>query len=224
MPRLGDVIGALLSDAAQARMQADQEAVRIARAYSQDELLRHLPVPRFRLPEITVDLPLLVSGLPGPEEGGIPVEPPSYGDVTKAVNVGLRQAGIRLPRGELAKVASAAFRRAKEALGEDGRGFRDPVQISGHVADTVGDAVVAARDDLRAEQLEALRTAVTAPLQSLLTKKIARSPNVQVLAEAGEIKAHGDDASVLRVRLTITEEDYEVVDRDADGGFLLTPE
>ena len=61
--KLGDVIGAMLADVAKARVRADVEALRIAEAYSRDPLLKHLSVPRFRLPDMVVDLPVLVSGV-----------------------------------------------------------------------------------------------------------------------------------------------------------------
>ena len=54
---------------------------------------------------------------------------------------------------------------------------------------------------------------------------ISPAPQVQVDVVAGEIKAHGNDASVVRVRLTISEDAYEVTGAgDGGAGFTLTPE
>lgn len=61
MPHLGDYLGQLLSEITIARMQADIEAVRIAELYASHELLRHMPVPHFRLPNVEIDVPVVVS-------------------------------------------------------------------------------------------------------------------------------------------------------------------
>ena len=44
------------------------------------------------------------------------------------------------------------------------------------------------------------------------------------MVTAGEIKAHADSDSLVRVRLTISEDAYEVVPRDDGPGYYLTPE
>ena len=45
-----------------ARVQADLEAVRIAELYANHPLLKHMPVPRFRLPSVHLDIPVLIRG------------------------------------------------------------------------------------------------------------------------------------------------------------------
>lgn len=60
MPRLNQILGALMADIASARHLADQHTILLAKKYHEDPLLRNLSVPRIRLPEVVVDLPLLV--------------------------------------------------------------------------------------------------------------------------------------------------------------------
>jgi hypothetical protein len=239
MPKLGEVIGALLSDAVQARMQADLEAVRIAEAYSRNELLRHLPVPRFRLPEITVDLPVLVTAVEGlppvgrppdrpsaerPPFEKPPFEKPPFGDVTKAVNEGLKQSGVHVSRPDLAKVSSAAFRRAKEMFETGDRVLLDPDETASTLADVVADAVRGPAGGLSDPRLEEVRAATTASLRDLIASRLVPSMGLQVRAATGEVKAHGHGESVMHLRLTITEDAYEVVTREDGQGYYLTPE
>jgi hypothetical protein len=225
MPKLGEVIGALLADAAQARVQADLEAVKIAEAYSRHELLKHLPVPRFRLPEITVDLPVLVSAVEGLDSGGARIfGEPTSAEITKAVREGSRGSNIRLPREELTNASAAAVQRAKELFAASAR-LLGPARFAHELTDVVVASVKAALgDDADPEQLKALDTAMQSSLRDLLATKLVPSPDVQVLATAGEIKAHADIGSVVRIRLTITEDAYEVVTRDDGLGYYLTPE
>lgn len=61
MPNLGDYIGQLVSEMTIARVQADLEAVRVAELYASHPLLKHLPVPHFRLPEVELNVPVVVN-------------------------------------------------------------------------------------------------------------------------------------------------------------------
>ncbi len=57
---MGDYLGQLMSEITIARMQSDLESIRIAELYASHPLLKHFPVPHFRLPEIEIDVPVLV--------------------------------------------------------------------------------------------------------------------------------------------------------------------
>lgn len=60
MPRLNEILGAIIADITSARQLADQRTLQLAKQYQSDPLLRHMPVPRLRLPEVTVDLPVVI--------------------------------------------------------------------------------------------------------------------------------------------------------------------
>lgn len=60
MPRLNEILGALMADIASARHIADQHTLLLAKRYREDPLLRSMSIPRIRLPEVVVDLPLLI--------------------------------------------------------------------------------------------------------------------------------------------------------------------
>jgi hypothetical protein len=62
MPDLSEILGAFLGSVAHARRLADQETVAIAQHYRSDPLLQGLSVPRVRLPEVVLELPVLVEG------------------------------------------------------------------------------------------------------------------------------------------------------------------
>jgi hypothetical protein len=63
MINLGTYLGHLLAEITKARAAADTEALRIATGYQQNELLKELPIPRFRLPDIKARVPVIVSGV-----------------------------------------------------------------------------------------------------------------------------------------------------------------
>lgn len=76
MAKLSDVLGSLLADLAAARHCADQETVRLAKLYREDPILRTMSVPRIRMPEVIVELPVLMSGPPTPKPSS-PDRPPA---------------------------------------------------------------------------------------------------------------------------------------------------
>lgn len=100
MPYLGDYIGHLLSEITMARVQADLEAVRLAEMYASHPLLRHMPVPHFRLPTLTLNVPVVIKDMEEAKPGDSP-----RGDVSlpavrerfaKLLDLHLERAGIRL--------------------------------------------------------------------------------------------------------------------------------
>uniref|UniRef100_C6E1E1 Uncharacterized protein n=1 Tax=Geobacter sp. (strain M21) TaxID=443144 RepID=C6E1E1_GEOSM len=227
MPKRGEFVGALLADAVQARVRADLEALKIAEAYSGHELLKHLPVPRFRLPDITVDFPVLVSGMgeepQGGGSGGL-FAPPKKTEVTKVVRKALLDAKIQLNYAERGKVYAAAHLQVNKLFKAGPQMLLSSQKVSGQVAAMAANAVVRvmnARGE-KPENLPQMTSAVSDSLKMLLITKLTESPHLKVNVGSGEIKTHGDSESLMHVRLTISEDAYEVVSRDE--GFSLVPE
>jgi len=228
MPKLGDFIGALLADAAQARVRADLEALKIAEAYSAHDLLKHLPVPRFRLPDITVDFPVLVSALEGtPAKAGDRLfDQPTRDELTKIVRGALTESEISLAAAARDKVAAAVVQRARQLFEPGPQFLLSPARVSGDLAAAAAAAAKAGlKESARAaETLKKFEAATKAAVQALLLTKLVQSPSLQVTVTSADIKSHGNPDSVIRVRLTITEDAYEVINRDEGQGFYLTPE
>jgi len=227
MPRLGEVLAALLYDAAQARVRADLETVKIAEVYSQDPLLKNMPVPRFRLPDIIVDVPLLITQVEGTTDlaSGLPFDEPTSGELRTVVRAGLRGAGIRLPRPAVSRVPAELIERARALFQSRSLRLLDPALVSEDIAGMLADIVGAVSDsELSADQLEQLRTTTKETMSTLLAAKLRVSLSWQVAVTAGELKALGDGDAIVRLRLTMTEDCYEVITRANGRGFQLTPE
>lgn len=60
MPKLNEYIGMLLSEMVKARVTADLETVRVAELYASHPLLKNMPLPHMRLPEIKLDIPIAI--------------------------------------------------------------------------------------------------------------------------------------------------------------------
>ncbi len=61
MITLGEYMSFIYGEMTRARQQADATSIEIAKTYAKDELLRHFSVPRFRIPEMELTIPVLVA-------------------------------------------------------------------------------------------------------------------------------------------------------------------
>jgi len=61
---LSDFLGHILTEITRARVQADMESIRIAEMYANHDLLQHFPIPRVRLPEVEINLPVILGDIP----------------------------------------------------------------------------------------------------------------------------------------------------------------
>jgi len=58
---LADYVGFIFSEITRARDHADKVAKDLAIAYSKDDVLKHFSVPRFKIPEMELTIPVLIS-------------------------------------------------------------------------------------------------------------------------------------------------------------------
>jgi hypothetical protein len=225
--KLGDVLGAMLADVARARVQADVEALRIAEAYARDPLLKHLPVPRFRMPDLVVDLPVLVDGVDGSSGTGEPwkTPAPTKTEIVKSVKEGIMRSDIKLTKAQSTAVNDAVALHVDKLYASEETAKLSPGSIARELStEAVGTVRAKLRKDPTGEQLRVLERVTEASITSLLAAKLAPSPTTEVKFTSAEIKDHGDAGNVVRLRVTISEDSYEVVDRDDGQGYTLSPE
>jgi len=63
MVKLSDYLSYLSNEIAQARKGMDLEAIKRAKAYSEDEYLKYFKAPRFTMPSIKLELPIKISSI-----------------------------------------------------------------------------------------------------------------------------------------------------------------
>ena len=63
MVTLSEYLGLVFKEISNARAMADAEAQRVAKMYQSDEMLQHFSVPRFKIPEISLNIPLAISNV-----------------------------------------------------------------------------------------------------------------------------------------------------------------
>jgi hypothetical protein len=214
MPYLGDYIGHLLSEITTARVEADLESVRIADLYASHPLLKHMAVPRFRLPNVTVDVPVVVTQMDDaaagqPLRGGIGID-----DVNAAVERGLTAA---LDQSAL-KTTAKQKNDLRAAVTQSTAPFAPPAGAAisaGSVSDLVNAAgeafagTLGTRPGMSPD--EAARLSLT--FQQTVTAALQQSghpvPRLSVAVTTGELREAGPPELLARLHLTVTEEAME---------------
>ena len=210
MPALSDYIGALLAEITNARLQADLESARIAELYALHPLLQHMPIPRFRLPNVILDLPVAVEKLE--PASGSKLHPPDLramrSKIDGIIEQKLKQLKLEVPSNLRDPLTGDLDRLFKE-LTRVGR-------LSPSEALMASDeAVTSAMEAIRASNKE--HSTVDASVESSLQRQFSAeflklqlaSTRVQVLVETTQLKELAPPATVTRIRLTISEEGVE---------------
>jgi hypothetical protein len=224
MSELQDVIGAVVAGLARARRIADEESARLAESYRAEPLLEGLTVPRVRVPDMVVDLPILI------EEHVAPTEavPSPREDVLRGLLDTVKEFGL----GQRIDLPPALLSEWKGQLATE-LGRLDPARWSrASVARAALDALIAARRlqpgfvwterEARLVELEVERIAAR-----LALKREATPGGLRVSVVSGVIKDRGTPETVTRIRLSLREEGLEWTRvEDAEGGSRarLTPE
>lgn len=212
MPYLGDYIGNLLSEIAIARVQADLEAVRLAEMYAGHPLLRHMPVPRFRLPTLTLDVPVAIKQLEEAKTGSSP-----RGDVPlptvrerfdKLLDLHLEQAGIKLSEPE----RTALNQSVVELTSTPTRSPYVSVSIVHLSDDLVGAAmktIGSSEQKVEPAELEKLDKALKAATQKEIANLRTTPPRLAVLVTTAELREAGPRELLAQLHLSISEEAFE---------------
>lgn len=230
MVKLGDFIGALLADIGSARVRADIEALKLAEIYSNHELLRHMPVPHFRLPDITVDINVLLDDIETQTgaDAGAHYQQPSAAEITKVIRRSFAETGMTFNVAERKQVYSAAQRKSRSVFERPA-----PPLINMNKAN---DAITAAAEDIVTRILKSRGVddtvssrfvkSMKGALRELMLGKITRAPALKVGVNSAEVKEHGDPNSLVRIHLTISEDSYEIVADapDTSSSIRLVPE
>lgn len=222
MAYLGDYIGNLLAEITIARMQGDLETVRIAELYATHPLLRTMPVPHVRIPDIELDLPVLVGGVdeakPGePPRGGIPSRD-LRSKFEEILSAHLEATKVSMPQDARAKLSIALEKRLASrrlplevAVGSN--------QLADELAELASKAIADGKPGGEAEQLSAAEHAQqlggAARLAFLELRK--SPPRVRVLVSSAEIREAGTAENVTRIRLKISEQGVEWASVESEG-------
>ena len=223
MSNLGDYLGQLMAEIAMARMQADLETVRIAELYAAHPLLRTMAVPRLRLPDVDLDLPVLIRASEAPRDGETTrggVQPREMRNTFESVlRTHLAKAGTSLSRMENTRLRATLADRERTRLSP----AETAVDINRN-ADELTSAAMAVLGTPDAPVVDpvALKNDVRLAFLQLRTPP----PRLDVIVSSAEIREGASNDNVTRIRLKITEQGVEWTSIETNGEMQdrLVPE
>ena len=226
MSELSETLGHLLCEITRARMAADRESVRIARQYAEDDggLLRHFPVPRMRMPQLELTLPVVVSQIP---QGYVTQVAPDM--LVSALSANLKEAlkaqSIHVSTAEIRKIVRADAN-LNQGLVDEQLATKLTEQLHDHTRRLVerqlakangNDGVTQASQSAeRFKQIAAIiRTQVNRTLDALPQRPIG----ISVDARTQQVKETNQGGSFcLSLKLNVTEEGLDMQFEDPAPG------
>lgn len=206
MPYLGDYLGHLLSEVTMARLQADVEAVRIAEMYAEHPLLRTMPVPRFRLPEVDLDVPVVINELEQPPEGS---SRPSITDLRAAfdgvLTAQVKQHRVPFPAAVRSKLNQALDRTAIE-LTKPGEIEIDLARVATEFSNV---AIRMLSETVEPEKLSEFEKELRTMVNAEFLKKRTLRPRLDALITTAQVREAGPTEVLTHLRLKLVEESFE---------------
>lgn len=223
MPKLGDYLGQLLSELTIARMKADLEAVRVAELYAGHPILRHMPVPHFRLPDVDLDVPVVITKMDEPEPGDKPHGAISLIEMRKTFDKIL----MREVEKEKIKLTPKHKSRIKKVFDEKVALLSQPDEVavdSLRVASELTGAVTSVLKEsalpdgpVEPESVKRFEAKLKEAARAEFIKLRKPPLRLHALVTTAEIREAGPSEVVTRLSLKITEDALEWTSLEADG-------
>ncbi|MDG6223033.1 MAG: hypothetical protein IAX21_01565 [Candidatus Bathyarchaeota archaeon] len=221
MPNLGDYLGHLISEITIARMQADIEAVRVAELYSNHPLLKNMPIPHFRLPNVELDVPVVIKNLEASNSEKAPRGAPSLEESRVVFNKVLAKTLSE----EKIRLTSVQNRTLKKALDENIVSLTQPKEVSvdlnrvaKELSNTVSENLISSGVDVKTKEKIENKINELARVELL---KLRKEPSrLKVLVNTSEIREAGPIEAITRLHLKISEEAFEWTSIESEGKKL----
>ena len=224
MAKLDKVLGSVLSSLAQARRMADEESVAIAEQYRSQAPLEGLSIPRFRLPEVVVDIPVIV----GEEHEARPDKIRPFRDIMPILGTQLLESaetlGVSLPQATRKRFETSLRKVFAEFDLTEERADRESFM---RAVDSAFKRSMESepQDRLDARQRRTILAAIRRKAHSSFVAEPRSPAGVEITVVTEKIKEHADPESITRLRLTLREEGLEWNAADLEDGttrrFLL---
>lgn len=225
MADLGDILGSMISGIIRARRVADEETVALAEYYRGNPLLAELTVPRIRIPELTIDFPMLLINI-------------KDGSTSKLQDADKIKAAIlsqinEIVRTNKIKLAGRFIQIFKKKIGENLTAIDNQVSpvtneiVSREIQRAFTETKTETRTKLtREEQIIIARSLRTVASNS---KTIKESISTSIIAnvKTSDVKELATPDTVARLKITLREEGLEWLTQATDDGgekHTLQPE
>ena len=220
MNDIGDILGSLMTGLIRARHAADEQTAALAELYKDNPLLEGLSVPRIRIPELTVDLPLLIESHSEGEPGAL--NDPAH--IVDATNTRLKNT-LALNNIKLSPAFQKSFSEsAKQRLTDmqaNAAGAVSRELVSRSVQEAFVDTLKRTGTELSPQERSAIVRDIRAEAGFQAVAKQAVSPKILTNIRTADVKDKATGASVVRLKITLSEEGVEWATQSSEGGGVV---
>lgn len=225
MADLGDLMGSLMSGLIRARRVADEQTAALAEYYKDNPLLEGLSVPRIRISELTIDMPMLIENHVEGEAGDI-------GDPKKiaAVAESHLKSSLAEKKVSLDSAFHKTFAREVESRLKLVKESGAPIMkesIARSVDNALTGALAKSKTTLSASEKQALAGDLRARISEMNMAKEAVTPSIVANIKTSDVKEQSSAANVVRLKFTLKEEGLEWAVKASESGGVtrsLQPE
>ncbi len=230
MADLGEVIGSFLVSLVHARRKADEETAAVAEYYKQHPLLEGMSLPRIRIPEISIDMPLTIDALDDGEDAE--VNNPST--ISRSLIQELRQLKQDEDKAGMSPEFDRVFNRTLlQQLSRLQQGQKTKSQtvsreaVARAVDNAINTAIKKDGTKLTPEAKKDLQSHMRMRATEISLKKMPKPASIGATFTSSDIKEKSSPTSSIRLKLTLREEGLEWSKAENDDGTVrhtLQPE
>lgn len=219
MTDIGEIIGAMMSGMLKARYIADTQTAALAEQYKNNPLLEGLSVPRIRIPELSVDMPLIIEAHVGGEAGELASSAILSKEAFSLIKEALDNVGRKLPAATYARYAGESRKRL-DAMSSEKQAVSREVAVR-TFQDVLATLLAKEKIDLSNAEKASLSGKLRARISTIGIKKELASPTIVSNVRTADVKEKSNAQSVVRLKLTFREEGLEWATQITDSGGTI---
>lgn len=221
MVDIGSIVGTLMSGLIQARRMSDEQTAALAEYYRSNPLLEGLSVPRIRIPELIVDIPMLIDNFVSGEGGKM------EGTSTIAAEAET-QLKDTLAKHKI-KMKSTFYKAFKKEIIDQLEGLKStdsPVMkesVARSVQNAFTNALIKSKTSLKTTDQETISKFLRDKIPSVSISKEPIASAILATINTADVKDKASNANVVRLKITLKEEGLEwATQTNESGGIIRT--
>jgi hypothetical protein len=225
MADLGDLLGSLMSGLIRARRMADEQTAALAEYYKDNPLLEGLSVPRIRVPELTIDMPMLIENHVEGQSGEME-DPTKIADTAEAqLKTTLSNNNIKV-HPTFHKMFLEEVKHQLELVKQTGAPIMKET-VARNVQDAFATTLTKTKTSLTARDKEVIARDLRAKVSAVSIAKEPVASSIVANIITADVKERASNTSVVRLKITLKEEGLEWATKASEAGGVsrtLQPE
>jgi hypothetical protein len=220
MADLGDVIGSLMVGIIRARRVADEQTAALAEHYRGNPLLQGLSVPRIRIPELKIEMPVIIEGQTAEQAAKMADAAVLVAAAYAQIKETLARRKVLMPNSFSRSFSPAA--KAKLAALQKSTAPATREAVVRCLQEAVSASLLKANPKLSAADLDAVAKDIRKRISAAALA--AESVGAQILANVrtADVKEQASSANVVRVTITLKEEGLEWATQVSETGGVIS--